>query len=168
MNTQLEKGHLPIYGVGPFYGMGVILLTAAGIVVSAMGLLNSGMVYNTILRIFFFIVGVLAIIGGFIVWKAAAVGKDSIDGYIESNTLCTTGIYGIVRNPCYSGIVMMCTGALLTAHNLWLLVLPFVFWVAMTIMLVNSEEKWLVNLYGQEYIDYCKKVNRCIPWFPRK
>lgn len=168
MNHQLEKGHLPVYGVGPFYGMGVILLTIAGIVISVRGLLNSGMIYNTILRISFFTVGVAAVIGGFIVWKSAVVGKDSIDGCIESNTLCTTGIYGIVRNPCYSGIAMMCTGVLLIAHNLWLLILPFIFWIAMTIMLINSEEKWLMDLYGQEYIDYCKKVNRCIPWFPRK
>ena len=34
--------------------------------------------------------------------------------------------------------------------------------------LKNTEEKWLANLYGQEYIDYCKRVNRCIPWLPRK
>lgn len=63
---------------------------------------------------------------------------------------------------------MMCTGVLLIVHNLWLLILPFIFWITMTIMLVNSEEKWLMDLYGQEYIDYCKKVNRCIPWFSRK
>ena len=28
--------------------------------------------------------------------------------------------------------------------------------------------KWLKELYDQEYIDYCKRVNRCIPWFPKK
>ena len=38
----------------------------------------------------------------------------------------------------------------------------------MTIFLKNTEEKWLSELYGQEYLDYCKKVNRCIPWFPKK
>lgn len=31
MNDQSEKDHLPIYGVGPFYGIGVILLTIVGI-----------------------------------------------------------------------------------------------------------------------------------------
>lgn len=168
MNNQSEKEHLPIYGVGPFYGIDVIILTFAGIIISVAGLLNSGRVHNPILVIVFITLGVFVIIGGFIVWRSAALGKGSIDSYIESNTLCTTGIYGIVRNPCYSGIVMMCTGILLLAHNLWLLILPFIFWIAMTIMLVNSEEKWLKDLYGQKYIDYCKKVNRCIPWFPRK
>jgi len=29
--------------------------------------------------------------------------------------------------------------------------------------MINTEEKWLKDLYGKEYIDYCKEVNRCIP-----
>lgn len=61
-----------------------------------------------------------------------------------------------------------CTGTILIAHNLYLLIIPILFWIEMTIVLKNTEEKWLTNLYGQEYIDYCKRVNRCIPWFPRK
>ena len=31
-----------------------------------------------------------------------------------------------------------------------------------------TEEKWLLSLYKQEYADYLKRVNRCIPWPPRK
>ncbi len=26
------------------------------------------------------------------------------------------------------------------------------------------EEKWLLDLYGEEYVEYKKHVNRCIPW----
>ncbi len=26
-------------------------------------------------------------------------------------------------------------------------------------VLINTEEKWLLGLYGQEYVDYCKRVN---------
>lgn len=33
----------------------------------------------------------------------------------------------------------------------------------MTIILKNTEEKWLYALYGEKYKEYCKKVNRCIP-----
>lgn len=142
-------------------------MTLLGIFISAIGRIDSGMVHNRILVIALAVLGVLFLAGGFVVWRAAALGKSSIDGYIKSNTLCTTGIYGIVRNPCYSGIAMMCTGGLLMAHNVWLFVLPFVFWIVMTVLLVNTEEKWLRDLYGQEYLDYCRSVNRCIPWFPR-
>lgn len=114
------------------------------------------------------ILGIILFIAGFLIWKAAAVGKSSIDSYIKNNELCKTGVYSIVRNPCYSGIMYMCSGAVFIVHNVWLLLLPIIYWIAMTILMKKTEEKWLTKLYGQEYIDYCKKVNRCIPWFPRK
>lgn len=76
-------------------------------------------------------------------------------------------IYGV--GPYYGvGIMFMCSGAIFIAHNAWLLFLPIVFWAAMTILMKETEEKWLAKLYGQEYRDYCKKVNRCLPWFPKK
>ena len=31
----------------------------------------------------------------------------------------------------------------------------------------NTEEKWLREKFGKEYIDYCKDVNRVIPWFAK-
>ena len=34
--------------------------------------------------------------------------------------------------------------------------------------LVVTEEKWLRDLYGKQYEDYCNRVNRCIPWFRNK
>ena len=37
----------------------------------------------------------------------------------------------------------------------------------MTILMKATEEKWLRELYGKEYEDYCKRVNRCWPWFPK-
>ena len=74
------KGHLPIYGVGPFYGIGVILLTVISIIISVMGLLNSGMLHNTILVMVFITLGVLVIIGG---WKSAAFGKGNIDERVK-------------------------------------------------------------------------------------
>ena len=42
------------------------------------------------------------------------------------------------------------------------------FITGMTLFLIFTEEKWLVDMYGEEYKEYCKKVNRCIPWFSRK
>ena len=164
----MEKEHLPIYGVGPFYGVGIIAATVIGIVLSVTGVIKSGRIENTGLIVGFIVMGLVILLLGFFIWKAAALGSKSIDKYIELNTLCTTGVYSIVRNPCYSGIMLMCTGLLFMVHNLWLLILPVVYWLAMTILMKCSEEKWLKDLYGQEYVEYCKTVNRCIPWFPKK
>ncbi|MCM1365470.1 MAG: isoprenylcysteine carboxylmethyltransferase family protein [Faecalibacterium sp.] len=155
--------HLPVYGVGPIYGICIIAVTVIAIVLSCMDILSVGKI--TALKLPFIIIGILIAISGFVVWFKAAF---KIDKYIVSNELCTDGIYGIVRNPCYSGIMLMCTGSLFIANNLLLLILPFVYWIAMTILMKHTEEKWLYELYGKEYTDYCKKVNRCIPWFARK
>lgn len=158
-----KKEHLPVYGVGPVYGISIIFLTVLGIILSCMNVISTGKYAE--LKIPFIIVGILIVLLGFFVWFKAAF---RIEQYITSNNLCTDGIYGAVRNPCYSGIMLMCTGALVIANNLWLLILPFVYWAAMTVLMKNTEEKWLYRIYGQEYLEYCKKVNRCIPWFKRR
>ena len=165
---QEKNEHFPIYGVGPYYGVGIIILTVIGIVVSEVDILDSGKITKIPLTAIMVAVGIFLIIAGVLVWKAAAIGKYCIDGYIQKNILCTTGVYSIVRNPCYSGIMLICDGIILIAHNLWLLILPVVYWIGMTVLMKITEEKWLANLYGHEYLDYCKKVNRCIPWFPHK
>lgn len=164
----MQKEHLPIYGVGPFYGVGIIAATVIGIVLSLTGVIKSGGIENAGFIAGFLVIGLVIFLLGFFIWKAAALGRKSIDKYIESNTLCTDGVYSIVRNPCYSGIMLMCMGSLFMAHNLWLLILPVVYWLAMTILMKCTEEKWLLDLYGQEYALYCKRVNRCIPWFAKK
>ena len=68
----------------------------------------------------------------------------------------------------YTGWMFICIGASLFAGNLWLLVLPFIFWGLMALMMSLTEEKWLRDRYGAEYEAYCKRVNRTWPWFPRK
>ena len=72
-------------------------------------------------------------------------------------------IYGI--GP-YFGAGVILTGGLLVC-NLWLLILPPLWWLAMTLLVTHTEEKWLTEYYGKEYLDYCRRVNRCIPWLPK-
>ncbi|MDO4481987.1 MAG: isoprenylcysteine carboxylmethyltransferase family protein [Bacillota bacterium] len=165
---ETKEEHLPVFGVGPYYVAGITAADIIGIIMSAKGFLKSGQIDTTPAVLLMTALGAVLIIGGILVWKASVAGRKSIVGYIESNTLCTTGVYSIVRNPCYSGIMLVCTGVLLISHNLWLLILPPIYWIAMTVLMKCTEEKWLYGLYGQEYLEYCKKVNRCIPWFPKK
>lgn len=113
---ETKKKHLPVFGVGPIYGTGIIFATIIGIALSCLNLLPFGKIPG--LRLPMLTIGALAALGGFFVWLKAAF---RIDKYIVSNELCTDGIYAIVRNPCYSGIMLMCTGALLFANNLCLL-----------------------------------------------
>ena len=79
-----------------------------------------------------------------------------------------TGVYSIVRNSVYSAFIFIFTGLLLFTANYILLKLPFVFWAFLTILMKNTEEKWLKNEFGEEYEIYLKKVNRVIPRIRRK
>ena len=48
-------------------------------------------------------------------------------------------------------------------HNVWLLILIPIQWVILTVVIRNTEEKWLYELHGEAYKDYCARVNRWIP-----
>ena len=68
----------------------------------------------------------------------------------------------------YSGMWGIMSGISFMSHNAWLLVIQLINWGIMTVVLINTEEKWLKDLYGNEYTDYCRMVNRCWPWIPKK
>lgn len=157
--------HLSIWGVGPVYCLICAALTAAGIIARNMCWLDSGAVpaWDVPMTI----VGVALLLAAAFLYYQAHLRTKLFD-HVRQNHLVTTGVYAWVRNPVYSAIMLACTGLLLMAYNLWLLLLPPLFWVLMTAMLIPTEEKWLRELYGQEYADYCARVNRCIPWLPKK
>jgi len=157
---QKEK-HMPILGVGPIYVGICILLTICGIFLAKMDLLRAGNVKH--FHIGFYIFGILFIILGITLWLCAVI-FDRIDKKIKSGKLATNGVYGIVRNPIYSAFLFICTGALLFLHNLFLLLLPFLFWLFLTIFMIFTEERWLKKKFGAEYDEYCKHVNRVIPF----
>lgn len=159
-----SKNHLPLIGVGPVYGIVCIILTLAAIIVGLFEPLKSGVI--SVLRIPFFIIGAVLIIFGVYLWVSANF-RSGLGKNIKENVLITTGVYSLVRNPVYSAFMFMCTGALFIAGNCYFCFLPFVYWIYMTLLMKNTEEKWLEALYGDEYRNYKKSVNRCIP-FPRR
>ena len=157
-----KKEHLPIFGVGPIIVVFQIAVTLVGILLSTLGYFNFGRI--AVLDIPLKILGIGLILFGVYLYLSANFQSRVFDNITE-NKLVTTGVYGIVRNPIYSAFLLSCTGAVCIANNLVLFIAPVLGWAFMTIVLKLSEEKWLKNLYGDEYLQYCKRVNRCIPWF---
>ena len=154
------KNHLPKIGVGPIIVIPQLLLTITGIILSRKNIIVDW--HIEILKIPFIVLGVLLIVYGLLLWYAANF-KTKIDKYIENNKLATKGVYSLVRNPIYSSFFIICIGAIFIENNLFLFIIPVICWLYMTIILKNTEEKWLYELYGYQYKVYCKKVNRCIP-----
>ena len=157
----MEKGHLPILGVGPLYVVTIILMTIISITLSATGIIPVITFAN--FQWIFILIGILYFIIGITLWLKAVI-IDRLDTHIIKNELVTTGVYAYVRNPVYSAFMFVCTGVLLIYGNLVLLVLPIIYWGFMTVLMKLTEEKWLEDLYGKEYVQYRQRVNRCIPW----
>jgi len=158
---NMEKGHLPILGVGPLYVVTIILMTIISITLSATGIIPVITFAN--FQWIFILIGILCFIIGITLWLKAVI-IDRLDAHIIKNELVTTGVYAYVRNPVYSAFMFVCTGVLLIYGNLVLLVLPIIYWGFMTVLMKLTEEKWLEDLYGKEYVQYRQRVNRCIPW----
>lgn len=160
------KPHLPIMGVGPAYVISIILLSSLSIFANATHL-HLPRPTSALLEIFLFIVGLLFVLSGLLIYFLAIKAK--ITSSIKENTLVTHGVYSVVRNPIYSAWLFICTGALFLYENPYLaLTLFLIFWLYLTILMKYTEEKWLAKLYGESYLEYCKKVNRCLPWFQQK
>ena len=157
----MEKGHLPILGVGPLYVITIILMTVISIILSTTRMIP--IITFTNIRWIFVLSGILCFIIGITLWLKAVI-IDRLDAHIIKNELVTTGVYAYVRNPVYSAFMFVCTGVLLIYGNLVLLVLPIIYWGFMTVLMKLTEEKWLEDLYGKEYVQYRQRVNRCIPW----
>ena len=161
-----SKPHLPIMGVGPAYVVSIILLSILAMIADAT-LLHLPRPTSALLEIFLFIIGLLFILSGLLIYFLAIKAK--ITRSIKENTLVTHGVYSVVRNPIYSAWLFICTGALFLYENPYLaLTLFLIFWLYLTILMKYTEEKWLAKLYGESYLEYCKKVNRCLPWFQQK
>lgn len=161
-----SKPHLPIMGVGPVYVISIILLSIFTMIADT-ALLHLPRPTSAFLEIFLFIVGLLFILSGLLIYFFAIKAK--ITRSIKENTLVTHGVYSVVRNPIYSAWLFFCTGTLFLYGNPYLALLLFsIFWFSLSILMKYTEEKWLTKLYGKDYLEYCKKVNRCLPWFQQK
>ncbi|WP_099320825.1 isoprenylcysteine carboxylmethyltransferase family protein [Anaerococcus sp. Marseille-P3625] len=160
-----EEFKMPSFGVGPIYVITCLILTILGICLHLRGYLNLGELRQG--KIFFIIVGILLMLLGIYLWIQAVIIQ-KINKKVTEKKLITTGVYSIVRNPVYSAFIFIFTGLLLFTANYILLILPLVFWAFLTILMKNTEEKWLKNEFGKEYEEYLKEVNRVIPRVRRK
>lgn len=160
-----ENDHLPMFGVGPIYVWCIGIITLLAVILEKINVIPVIRVEKiTMVGI---ILGAVMIAAAIYMW-CAAVLRDQLDSGIKENRLVITGIYSHVRNPIYSAFMFLCAGVLLMNGNIILLILPVLYWLFMTVLMKHTEEKWLKERYGAEYDEYCKTVNRCIPWFRRK
>lgn len=161
-SNQDKRQKIPTDGVGPYLWGILLVMNLAGWMLSQ-SVLQSGLLKGGFQDLFYLIGILLMLVAARIQWLSGV--KSGVSTSFQSNELKTTGIYARTRNPIYFSWWICGIGAILCVHNVWLLLLIPIQWVILTVVIRNTEEKWLYELHGEAYKDYCARVNR---WFPLK
>lgn len=93
------------------------------------------------------------------------IGGASRTRNVGAISLVDTGPYAHVRNPLYFGNMMIYTGFAVGSGSLfpYLPIITFLYFGFQYGMIIRLEEITLVELFGEKYEEYCRKVPRLIP-----
>lgn len=80
----------------------------------------------------------------------------------KEKKLVKTGIYAHIRHPMYIGTPLIFIAFILLAMSL-ISIIPLVINLILFNTVMTYEEKDLERIFGQEYLEYKKKVHRWVP-----
>jgi protein-S-isoprenylcysteine O-methyltransferase Ste14 len=80
----------------------------------------------------------------------------------SSSSLVSSGIYQYTRNPMYLGLLLILLSAVIYSQHPLGLVSALGFVAYMNRFQIEPEEKMLIKLFGDEFVDYSNQVKR---WF---
>jgi protein-S-isoprenylcysteine O-methyltransferase Ste14 len=83
----------------------------------------------------------------------------------KSKDLCQDGPYSICRNPLYLSAFLGGMGIAMVSNRAALMIVFPALFSAYYLLVIKSEEKRLMALYGRQYEAYCAVVPRIIPRF---
>jgi len=111
--------------------------------------------------------GFIIVAVGFIVMinciiSFAIKGKGTLSPADPTKKLVVTGLYNYSRNPMYVGVILILIGEALFFQSTKLLLYSILIYTAFYFFIILFEEPRLRKDFGQEYINYCKKVRRFI------
>jgi protein-S-isoprenylcysteine O-methyltransferase Ste14 len=77
--------------------------------------------------------------------------------------LVETGPYRWIRHPIYLAFLVNYVGGGLLSGNLVLTFVPVTMFAILTLLRMRKEEKLLVDLFGQRYVEYLEHTGRLLP-----
>ncbi|MBT8088609.1 MAG: isoprenylcysteine carboxylmethyltransferase family protein [Gammaproteobacteria bacterium] len=93
-----------------------------------------------------------------IVWslKSLPVAK-------RGNQLCTTGAFKYVRHPLYAAFLTVFSFGLAIYLNSYIYIVWAVLLHPIWAYLIRPEEKLMIDIFGEAYLEYQKKTGRFVP-----
>jgi len=82
---------------------------------------------------------------------------------VYAETLVKNGMFAHCRNPLYLGNILIVIGLGIFANSILFYYIGIPLFMFMYIAIIMAEESYLTDKFGEEYIEYCKNVNRFIP-----
>jgi len=108
---------------------------------------------------------VLFSVGGMLrIWPVYVLGNQ-FSGLVAiqpGHTLVTSGVYGVIRNPSYLGLLLNSLGWAL-AFRSWIGVILTTATLVPLIARIDAEERLLRSQFGEKYAAYCARTSRLIP-----
>jgi len=108
--------------------------------------------------IFFAYAGLTAGLAFFYMIKSGT----NVDVRKPANTIVTIGVYSYTRNPMYLSMVILLIAFALLLNALWIALLIPLFMYVMQKGVIEREEAYLENKFGNEYVQYKNRVRRWI------
>ena len=101
---------------------------------------------------------------------AVAIGAPSLAAFRRSDSsprfgksvtaLVRRGPYRFSRNPLYLALLAVVLGFAFLLDNAWLAIGVPILFVVLDRLVIRREERFLLRLFGDEYVSYCERVRR--------
>ena len=105
------------------------------------------------------VAGIALNVVGFITQKRA--GTDPIP-FNPSTRIVKHGIYRFTRNPMYIGFALLTLGLAIMIDSAWMLLGVPIGVVLIDRLVITREERYLERKFGEEYLNYKRRVRRWI------
>lgn len=97
------------------------------------------------------------------IWSVGHSGTTTRSKNLKAAALATGGPYAMVRNPIYVGNFLLGLGFVMLTRVAWVMAAYVIFFAIQYSLIVSIEEEFLGGKFGQEYLDYKKRVRRFVP-----
>jgi protein-S-isoprenylcysteine O-methyltransferase Ste14 len=90
-------------------------------------------------------------------------GDPSLLAFEKTTALVTTGIYGYIRHPLYSSLLLLAWGVLFKSLS-WITVPLGIAATGFLVATARADERECIDFFGEEYRDYMQNTKMFIPF----
>lgn len=112
-----------------------------------------------IASIVIFIIGMIILVLGF---KMFTTDKQSPSVHEPTSAVYQSGVYAYSRNPIYLGVMLWVIAGALFFDKVWIMIMVLPLILIMNKIVIEKEEAYLQEKFGDDYSAYKNKVRRWI------